>query len=212
MPENSSDAMLEARAIHLWRGDRHLLRGVSFGVNSGELLQVIGPNGVGKSTLLRVMCGLLPVESGDVACRGQVVTHNASQYQSELAYLAHANALKGDLTAAENLRYELSLRRAINAAEISTALALAGLTACAHLPARVLSAGQRRRLALTRVLLCKASLWILDEPTTNLDAAGIELVERLMEQHLASGGGILAAAHHSLLSGHAGVRKLELAA
>ena len=202
--------LLEARAIHVWRGERHLLRGVSFQLHSSELLQVTGPNGIGKSTLLRSACGLLPVEGGEFQWRGALVESQREEFDSQLAYLAHSNALKAELTAEENLRYELTLRRVVTPDEVAYALALLGIAHCAKLPMRVLSAGQRRRLSLARVVLCKATLWILDEPSTNLDAAGISLLEKLMIEHLEQGGAILTAAHHGLLNGHSAVRNLEL--
>jgi heme exporter protein A len=202
--------LLEARAIHVWRGERHLLRGVSFQLQTGELLQVTGPNGIGKSTLLRSACGLLPVEGGEFQWRGAPVEKQREEFDAQLAYLAHSNALKAELTAEENLRYELTLRRAVTSNEVANALALLGIPQCAKLPMRVLSAGQRRRLSLARVVLCKATLWILDEPSTNLDAAGISLLEKLMTEHLEQGGAILTAAHHGLLNGHRAVRNLEL--
>jgi heme exporter protein A len=202
--------LLEARAIHVWRGERHLLRGVSFQLQTGELLQVTGPNGIGKSTLLRSACGLLPVEGGEFHWRGAPVEKQREEFDAQLAYLAHSNALKAELTAEENLRYELTLRRAVTSDEVANALALLGIPQCAKLPMRVLSAGQRRRLSLARVVLCKATLWILDEPSTNLDAAGVLLLEKLMIEHLEQGGAILTAAHHGLLNGHRAVRNLEL--
>jgi heme exporter protein A len=202
--------LLEARAIHVWRGERHLLRGVSFQLQTGELLQVTGPNGIGKSTLLRSACGLLPVEGGEFHWCGAPAEKQREGFDAQLAYLAHSNALKAELTAEENLRYELTLRRAVTSDEVMNALALLGIPHCAKLPMRVLSAGQRRRLSLARVVLCKATLWILDEPSTNLDAAGISLLEKLMTEHLQQGGAILTAAHHGLLNGHRAVRNLEL--
>jgi len=202
--------LFEARSIHVWRGERHLLRGVSFQIAAGELLQVTGPNGVGKTTLLRATCGLLPMESGDLLWCGASVAKQREDFDAQLAYLVHRNALKADLTAEENLRYELALRRSIDAQEVGDTLALLGIAQCAKLPMRVLSAGQRRRLAFARVLLSQTKLWILDEPTTNLDTAGVALLERLMSDHLEAGGAIFTAAHHSLLSGHQKVRNLEL--
>jgi heme exporter protein A len=208
----SQTPMFEARTLHLWRGDKHLLRGVSFALSAGELLQLVGPNGVGKTSLLRAACGLLPLESGEIRWRGREIEKARDDFNHRLVYLAHTNALKGDLTAEENLHFELAMRSPVSATAIREQLSALGIGHCAQLPARVLSAGQRRRLALSRVVLSKASLWILDEPTTNLDAAGISLIEQLMTRHLAQGGAILTAAHHGLLAGHHSMRTLELRA
>lgn len=210
MADIQASPMLEARALHLWRGENHLLRGISFCLRAGEFLQVVGPNGVGKSTLLRAACNLLPLEAGEVLWYGRRLRACRDEFSAELVYLAHSNALKADLTAEENLRYEVALRRRIGVADIAAVLAHLGIEQCAKLPVRVLSAGQRRRVALARVLLSDASLWVLDEPTTNLDAAGSALIEGLLRTHLAKGGAALVAAHHLLLAGHSGARTVEL--
>lgn len=203
-------APLQANAIHLWRGEKHLLRGVSFSLNAGELLQVVGPNGVGKTSLLRCLAGLLPMESGDVFWQGQPVERVREEFHQQLGWLAHVNALKADLTAAENLYFATALRREVAEAEVQEVLQRLHIPHCADLPVRSLSAGQKRRVALARVLLTKATLWILDEPITNLDKAGIAVVEACMADHLAGSGMIIAAAHQNLLAGHSGVRDLEL--
>src|SRR5262245_16704609 len=115
----ASAPILEAHAIHVWRGENHLLRGISFQLRTGEFLQVTGPNGVGKSTLLRSACGLLPVESGEFRWRGNLVAEQRDDFHSQLAYLAHSNALKADLTAEENLHCELTLRRSVTRDEVA---------------------------------------------------------------------------------------------
>src|SRR5688572_24435517 len=206
----AAESQLDVRAVHLWRGDRHLLRGTSFVLNQGELLQVVGPNGVGKTSLLRCVAGLLPTESGEIVWRGQQLHDCRDDYHQQLAYLAHINALKPDLSALENLQYSVALRRSTNNQELRDTFARLGIAQCADLPARALSAGQKRRVAIGRILLTRASLWILDEPITNLDSAGIALFEECMAEHMAQGGLILTAAHQLLLQGRPGVRTLEL--
>lgn len=205
-----TDPLLEVRALHLWRGDRHLLRGVGFTLGSGQLLQVMGPNGVGKTSLLRCVADLMPLESGDILWRGEPVRSERESFHRDLAYLAHANALKADLTALENLRYGIGFRRRASTEELIAMLERLKIAQCADLASRSLSAGQKRRVAIARVMLAQARLWILDEPITNLDVSGIALVEACMAEHLRNGGMILTAAHQALLGGEPGVRTLEL--
>lgn len=203
-------ARLEARDINCWRGERHILRDVSFGVGTGEFLKITGPNGVGKTTLLRVVCGLLPAESGVVEWRGKRVTSSNDEYHADMAYLGHLNSLKADLTARENLRFLAGLRQSLTEADIDAALDRVGILSRGDLASRSLSAGQKRRLALARLLLSGAWLWILDEPVTNLDVAGIALVEDLIREHIGRGGLALAAAHQRLLDDEPFLRRLEL--
>jgi heme exporter protein A len=200
---------LSVDKIHDWRGDRHVLQGVSTQVRPGELLHVSGPNGTGKTTLLRVVSGLLRPEQGIVTWGGQSIVSHRTDYQAALAYAAHEPALKGDLTALENLRFSVGLKRRSSAAELRGALERTGVSACADLPARVLSAGQRRRVSLARVVAMQASVWLLDEPYANLDAAGSELVSGLLQAHVAAGGLALVVAHRELTLA-CNVRRLEL--
>jgi heme exporter protein A len=209
-PSKAIEPSLEVRALHLWRGERHLLRGVDFVLKRGQLLQVMGPNGVGKTSLLRCVADLMPVESGDILWCGGVIRNDRESYHRDLAYLAHANALKADLTALENLRYGIGLRRHASMEELRAMLERLKIASCADLPVRALSAGQKRRVAVARVLLSRARLWILDEPITNLDVGGIALVEACMAEHLRGDGMILTAAHQTLLGGEPGVQTLEL--
>jgi heme exporter protein A len=205
---NMSNA-LSVEKIHVWRGERHVLQGVSTRISRGELLHVPGPNGTGKTTLLRVVSGLLRPEQGSVTWLGLSIASHRAEYQAALAYAAHEPALKGDLTALENLRFTVGLKRRARPEELRDALERTGVGACADLPARVLSAGQRRRVSLARVVAMQASIWLLDEPYANLDAAGSELVSRLLQAHVTSGGLAMVVAHRELALA-CNVRRLEL--
>src|SRR6202161_1666132 len=195
---NSPIDGLAVDKVHVWRGDRHVLQGISTQIGRGELLHVSGPNGTGKTTLLRVVSGLLRPEQGSVSWLGQSIATHRTEYQAALAYAAHEPALKGDLTALENLRFSVGLKRRCQPDELRAALERTQVAACADLPARVLSAGQRRRVSLARVIAMQASVWLLDEPYANLDAAGSELVSELLQAHVTAGGLALVGAHPEL--------------
>ena len=164
-------------------------------------MHVSGPNGTGKTTLLRVVTGLLRPEQGVVTWRGKSIASTPTDYQNDLAYASHEPALKGDLTALENLRFMVGLRRRATSQELRAALDRTGAAGCADLPARVLSAGQRRRVAMARVLAVGAALWLLDEPYTNLDTVGCAMLSALLVEHAQKGGLALVVAHHELSVG-----------
>ncbi len=175
-----------------------MLRGVSFEGKPGKCVLLTGKNGAGKTTLIRAIAGLLDPEEGQVFWRGAPARARRDEFHSELAYLGHEPPLKGDLSARENLKYSIGIRRSVTAAEIDAALTRTGASAFADRATRMLSAGQKRRVALAGVLLANAVLWLLDEPTTNLDADGQQLVRDLISEQLARDGIVVAAVHHSL--------------
>jgi heme exporter protein A len=189
---------LTAESLHLWRGEHHVLRGVSFGIAAGQCLQVTGANGSGKTTLLRALCGLVPLESGTVRWRGRELSEDREAFHSELSYLGHDNGLKADLTAAENLRFATRLKRPVHRDEVTAALARPGVADSTDVALRRLSAGQRRRVALARLLLTHGAVWVLDEPGSNLDAHGQSLLAELINAHLAASGVAVVATHQSL--------------
>jgi len=203
---------LRAENLHLWRGERQVLKGVSLSAHSGEVLQLTGANGAGKTTLLRALCGLAHLEEGRVLWDGHDVRQDRAGFHAALAYLGHEAPLKPDLTAPENLRFWVGLRRPFTAVELATALAQTAVAAFADRPVRTLSAGQKRRVALAGLLLMRAPLWLLDEPTTNLDAAGQALVSRLVNAHAAAGNLVIAAVHQGLDVEAHRLNRLELAA
>ena len=207
-----SNLELRGEGLHLWRGERHVLRGVSLQLRGGEILQLTGSNGAGKTTLLRVLSGLAYPEEGEVLWRGENVRRNMHAFHAEMAYVGHEPPLKADLTARENLKYWIGVRRPLNAADIDGALDEVGAGEWRDRAVRTLSAGQRRRVALAGLALLSVPLWLLDEPTTNLDTAGQNLVNRMLEAHVTRGGLAVAAVHHELGVKGVTVRPLILAA
>ncbi len=207
-----SPCSLEAENLHLWRGERHVLRGIAFSLLGGQCLKLTGANGAGKTTLLRAVAGLIYPDEGQIRFQGRDVREDLPGFQGALAYLGHEPPLKADLSATENLEFWIGTRRRVPRAQCHAALERVGAGAFAQRLVRTLSAGQRRRVALAGLLLCAVPVWLLDEPTTNLDAAGQRLVSELIAEQLARGGLVIAALHHELAPAFGELRQLELAA
>ena len=181
--------MLDANELECVRGTRRLFTGVSVKVAPGECLQVQGANGSGKTSLLRILCGLARPERGEVRWNGTPIDALGDEYRAELAFCGHANALKEDLTPVENLHASGALHgtRATGDA-VRAALDAFGVLQLESLPVRALSQGQKRRVALARLALCARKLWILDEPLAALDARAAETLAARLDSHLANGG------------------------
>lgn len=178
---------------------------------AGDCVHIAGPNGSGKTTFLRVVAGLLTPEQGSVRWQGQPIASDRDAYGASFCYLGHSDGLKPEFTCRENLAYEVGLRRRLDAAMIDETLARLGLSHSRDQPARSLSAGQRRRLSMARVMLAGAALWILDEPFTNLDVGGVNLLSEVIALHLDAGGAALLATHQPPAIPRHAVRRLDLA-
>ncbi|WP_374378647.1 heme ABC exporter ATP-binding protein CcmA [Dongia sp.] len=196
MSGKGKEGGLVATDIACRRAERLLFSALNFALGPGDALMLRGPNGSGKSSLLRLLAGLLPAESGSLSWRGQPVEKDRAAYRADIAYLGHLDALKPQLLVRENLAFWADLVG--GTVGVDAALAKVGLTPCADFPAQHLSAGQRRRFGLARLLLKPVPIWLLDEPTTALDVAGVKLVTDLIARHLAAGGLAIISSHDQM--------------
>jgi heme exporter protein A len=206
--------MLEAVNLECVRGQRRLFHGLSFALAGGRMLWVLGPNGSGKTSLLRLLCGLLRPETGNVRWKGEDVRAARDGFHADLLYIGHTPAVKDDLSARENLDFGLAQSGIdVTREDVDDALGRFGLRGREGLPARALSQGQKRRVALARLALGGARpLWILDEPFTALDAQAVALVQSHLTQHLARGGDVVFTSHQEVDFGALPVQRLQLAA
>ncbi|MEO8005081.1 MAG: cytochrome c biogenesis heme-transporting ATPase CcmA [Betaproteobacteria bacterium] len=206
--------MLQARQLECTRGDRRLFHELSFDLDARQALRVAGENGSGKSSLLRMIAGLSPVETGEVLWKGKRIGALGEEYRRDLLFIGHANGTKDDLSSVENLRYALALAgMQVEASALKAALDEQGLGAAAHLPARLLSQGQRRRAALCRLAFAQdKTLWVLDEPFAALDAASVGRVAAVMAAHVARGGVVIFTTHQDADLGDVSVQSIELGA
>lgn len=199
--------MLSAHSLHCRRGGRTVLKNMSFTVNPGQVLELRGANGSGKTSLLRVLAGLAPLASGQLSWGAQSLKPGDAGHAARMAYLGHQNGLSTELSATENLRFIQQLGGGI---EITTALQAWDLLPAAEQPVRYLSQGQRRRLALARVWLGQRALWLLDEPCAALDSAGVAMFDTHLSQHLADGGMAVIATHRALDVPAATLQRVDL--
>ena len=203
------DSGLVVDSLELWRGDRRLLTNLSFSAGPGTIVDVAGQNGVGKTTMLRAVCGLTHAESGTISWYGNDIYDDLSSYHSGIAWLGHRDGLRPELTPTENLdiSHRLHGRRRD---DVEQDLEDADAIHLANLPVRSLSAGQKKRIALIRVFTSGTRLWLLDEPFANLDTDGREWGLARVRSHVADGGICVLSTHLSF--DDAGVVKLELGA
>jgi heme exporter protein A len=204
--------MLETLDLECARGERVLFSGLALRVDPGTLLRVAGPNGTGKTSLLRLLCGLLQPTHGEIRWRGEGIRSLREEYWRELAYVGHLNGVKDDLTAAENLRASAGIAGLdSDDAAVRGALDAVGLAGFEDALARLLSQGQKRRIALARLFLSGGvPLWILDEPFTALDARGIASLSALIARHLGGGNVVILTTHQEVPIEAARAQTIEL--
>ena len=201
---------LEAHDLTCIRDDRTLFEDLSFQVEPGQVLLLEGRNGSGKTSLLRTLCAIRLPDGGKITWNGEDIFDLGPEYHAHTAYVGHKDGVKLDLTAVENLTMAKGLGDPNDDLSIEEALAKVDLYGFEDVPARNLSAGQQRRLALARLLVTRAKLWILDEPFTSLDTHGIVVVEALFATHLANNGMIAMTSHHSVNLDNSAIRRINL--
>jgi len=192
--------MIEAVELTCERGERLLFAGLNFSAEIGTLLRIAGPNGTGKTSLLRIMCGLLEPTAGEVRWKGGNIRKLREDYWKDLVYIGHLNGVKDDLTVRENLRVSVRVAgRAATEARLAQALDAVGLAGFEESMARFLSQGQRRRVALARLYVSEAvPLWILDEPFTALDVRGVANLSALIARHIEGGSTVVLTTHQEV--------------
>lgn len=203
--------MLEASNLECVRGERRLFAGIGFRLEGGEMLYLQGKNGSGKTSLLRMLCGLTPPATGEIRWRGESIGKLGDDFRAELCYLGHHNAIKEELTPLENLLASAKLAEETLAEDTALdALEQVGLRGREDLACRYLSQGQKRRVALARLVHEQRALWVLDEPYVALDTAAVELVAGLIGGHLQRGGLAVLTTHQTVAVRAGAVRELRL--
>ena len=196
---HTSDDVLQVHALSCVRGERELFADLNLQVHAGECLHVRGENGVGKTSLLRLLTGLSKPESGEILWKGQAITLDPSQYHRDLLFLGHRDALKDDLTALENIQMYAAIDDiALTQEQALSSLWRFGIRGREHLPVSCLSAGQKRRVLMARMATRQAKLWILDEPFNALDINAVQALQTLIAQHQERGGLIVLTSHQNI--------------
>lgn len=190
--------MLAARRLFCERDDRILFKDLNFSLAEGQVMQLRGSNGSGKTTLLRILCGLNDGYQGSIRWYGDKLDEKAEEFAASLLYIGHRVGVNKVLTPLENLNWSCSLQSGVSETQLLEALAKVGLRGFEYSACFGLSAGQQQRVALARLLLSPAKLWVLDEPFTTLDVKGVELLESMLTSHAGAGGSVLVTTHHPL--------------
>jgi heme exporter protein A len=210
MNDGNRAPSLEARELSCVRDDRTLFENLSFRLGSGQILLLEGRNGSGKTSLLRLLCGMRQPDAGQIHWDGEDIYSLGAEYHAHVSYVGHKDGVKQDLTAYENLKVARGLGAPNPDIGIEEALDQVELWGFDDIPARNLSAGQQRRLALARLLITRANLWILDEPFTSLDTHGISIVQTLFANHVAGNGMLAVTSHHKITLGETDIIRINL--
>lgn len=202
--------LLYIKSVTCIKQDRCLFADLNFSLNSGQIMQLAGPNGAGKTSLLRIIAGFSAPDEGVVLFKGQPITKYYEEYATELLFIGHKTGVNIQLSAVENVRHWLQINGYTKQPDLYPILARLGLVGLEDVPVRMLSAGQQRRVALVRLWLSDAKLWVLDEPFTALDKSGVAFLQQRFTEHLQSGGAILLTTHQDLTTHFSNLQTVTL--
>ena len=202
--------LLHIKSVTCIKQDRCLFADLNFSLNSGQIMQLAGPNGAGKTSLLRIIAGFSVPDEGAVLFQEQPISKYYEEYARELLFIGHKTGVNTQLSAVENVRHWLQINGYINQPDLYPILAQLGLVGLEDVPVRMLSAGQQRRVALVRLWLSEAKLWVLDEPFTALDKSGVAFLQQRFTEHLQSGGAILLTTHQDLTTHFSNLQTVTL--
>ena len=202
--------LLHIKSVTCIKQDRCLFADLNFSLNSGQIMQLAGPNGAGKTSLLRIIAGFSAPDEGAVLFQEQPISKYYEEYARELLFIGHKTGVNTQLSAVENVRHWLQINGYINQPDLYPILAQLGLVGLEDVPVRMLSAGQQRRVALVRLWLSDAKLWVLDEPFTALDKSGVAFLQQRFTEHLLNGGAILLTTHQDLTTHFSNLQTVTL--
>ena len=204
------EALFVASHLTYSRASMQVIDDIGFTLSAGQLLEVVGENGSGKTTLLRIACGFIEPDAGEIRWRGRNIHSYINEYLHDVTYIGHLNGIKADLTPFENLAVDYALSSRPADVPLADIIDNFGLASCKDVPVRKLSSGQRRRVALARLRVSGARLWLLDEPYASLDEGGRRLISDLLREHLLSGGMAIMASHDFIPMNDVSITRISL--